>query len=881
MKKGGKIHGLLQLAFFLGGMTAGSASFALDSVPVIPSVPPGSYAEPQVISFSHPQGTRLSLFMDGKEITSADASVLLSVPENTEKDFTIKTELRSLLPGAPVLFSAEFVWRIDRKKPEKPVITARRLEGGSEFLFTLNEPGKIYYQIFHPEFASFSSGSVISGSTLFVPDGSYICAYGADLAGNTGPAVSPAVDVISSQGSPYQILNPVPGNWANYQVLLIKAMPEMQIYYSIDGSDPSISGIVYTGPVLIEQDGMVSLRVLVVDKGGNRYTSQVRYSVSPQGSPVISGLNTDSPVIETGEFAEIFIPENYTFSFGDAVPGSPGGRALLFTAVRGVRWFFPLTLSDGKSVWRWICASGISTEAGTGTDIAGNNEDSIQPVIYNWYFAGFDYNGPVYYALNDTDWQIYTNPFFLDRSKESELKWYSPVLNNAEVQTVRLPVKPGLTGVPPLLITADPVFLSIPNSPYTFYYTGGNSFYPSLPDPLSPQLASGILVEIPSGMSEDFFFRILAEYDGLVHGEINSRFIIDRKPPRTPSSGIDAGLTYSRSPVAFSPTGEDTIQLTIQPPLFVQEGKSFVLHGDISGPIEYKIELFGIDRVGNRSPVVSQKVTVDLNALYVDSSFSGRSNGTPLAPYTSLDDALNVIRGVDEWRIYITGETEMNRQHTIQNDIQIFGTDAVVKMGENASFTILASNISVSDCTFSQTAGSSSRSASMAYNNPAALFELQNSSLSMNNVQIERSGLPSASIIRSVSSVLVCSNTGISLSASEYGQLIDARYSGVTLNNCRLSITASDASALVLTGSETELKNTIFTVTPGSAGRAIESWNSQIDVRNVSFVRKTNRPIQRNRDTAFWFDSASTVVFGSNILVEGFEFFTPGKKYEP
>ena len=57
------------------------------------------------------------------------------------------------------------------------------------------------------------------------------------------------------------LLSPVEGEFANRQMLVIDNSSGGDFFYSIDGADPETFGFAYDGPVLIDLDGPVELKI--------------------------------------------------------------------------------------------------------------------------------------------------------------------------------------------------------------------------------------------------------------------------------------------------------------------------------------------------------------------------------------------------------------------------------------------------------------------------------------------------------------------------------------------------------------------------------------------------------------------------------------------
>lgn len=870
-------------------VAAQTGSFAVVPVPA-----PGNYPGPQLITLSKPGETRLTVILDGKRIEAPDSPILLAVNPGEERTFTMETELRSLSPDAPPIRKDRFVWRIDRRAPSAPVFRKKVLSGGVELEALINEAGSVRYSIYHPFYRAVSGGSLevrpggkVYSTPVFLPDGAVLCAYGSDLAGNRGTTVSVTTRYTADDGIPFSVVSPVPGNWANRQSLLIEASSGTSVRYSLDGDDPLAGGSDYRGPVFLDREGMVTLRLSAIGPDGRSWGRDVLYTVTPKPEPPLPFSVGGDGIVNAGDFAELQLPQGFTCTIGDPPSSGNGQTGILVSAIRGLRRFYPVTVTDGAAQWRWICASGTETgvsETETGGPAVTAGEPAV--AIHHWHFVSIDYPEPVYYSLDGSSWKRYVDPVLVNRLSPMSLSWYSPAWKNSEKQVVSLPPKPQIQGIEKGEITANPVYLSVPDSPFDFHYRAGSDFAPQ-PSIGDPTLDSGLLIEVPNGSAANFRLRFLAVHGGRVHGELDTEFTVDRKAPRTPSLGIPESLTYSRSPVRIVPSGEDMVQLSITPPLFLKDGPSWLLSGDETRPIEYTISSFGVDRAGNKSPVYERKLTVDLNALYVDGAGSGYSDpdGSVQRPFRDLDSALDVIRGNGTWRISLRGTVPLRRSHTIQARVRLTGSSAKVESSGDPVLTLYGGSLDITGCSFTRQAPAAKGLLPLDAVSPA-FFEVTNGDLIMRDCSIQASGQASSSLIRAVRSNVNCSGTKLSLSAGDYAILIDSRDSNLYLANSSLEISARNASGVSAASGRLTVRSSTVTVRADTAGRALESWGASVVLQD-NLLERTGRSgtavsgegnagitgvTSGNRDTAFWFDKKTDIVSDTGSKVKGFRY---------
>jgi hypothetical protein len=889
------------------------------SVP-LPSPAPGTYGAPVLVSFPCPAGKRIALSINGSPFEDLASPVLFAAEKGEEKEYRVEARLYSLAPGSIPESSQSFVWRIDRKSPLPPVLSASPREGGLAITATLTESGIVSFRMWHPFTKSSSQGSLSSGESLFLPDGATLVAFAEDEAGNRSDPVSPDPSLALASSVPFRVISPAPGSWANRQALVVEHSVGTEILYSVDGSDPALSGLAYDGPLLLDKSGLVTLRILAIDRNGKRFSSQCIYTVAEESIQPPAGFPEKTAMTGGNEFTEITIPDGFSWTFGDGIPSGSGGKTIAVSAVRGALRLYPIVLSDGSHRWRYIIENGAqpassapmaspaptaipatpesapidsrptlpapaSTQAPAIMPAAASTVNEATPPtnspvvrINDWYFVSFSYDSPLYWSLDGSSWHQYKAPVFVDRSRDAALFWYSSGWKNGEKQKITLPAKPVLLGIHAGDVTSSPVFLSAGKSPMKFRYTVGSAFYPKAPDESSAELGSGLLVEIPSGAEADFTVRVRAEYDGLVQGELVTNFAIDRKPPRNPATGLESRASWSRTPVQFSPRGEDSTEISITPPIFSRAGNDWVLDGVFGKAVDYTVTVFSVDRAGNRSDSATTRLTVELNTAYVgeaenasrDKATSG--DGSPSAPFTSLDDAL-ALAEQGSWRIIAHGSVPLARANRITGNVSIEGKGASVNASEAASISVEGGFLTITSIGLRKAGGAEEAGPVVMTGLPVAFLTVMNGSLRLRDMDVVMTAKGNACLLRATASRIDCVSSRFRLDAGDYAQLFDIADSSIGIDSSSLACSARNASTLVLTGTRAEIKASTLSVIPQGAARAIEAWASNLTLADVTLERKnpaTGTDAEKNRDTAFWLDAKSRVLAETGVVSRGF-----------
>jgi len=857
-----------------------SPLYAQSRAAVKPNPLPGPYPNPVIVSFSCPAGYRLQIGVDGNAFSDYASPILLSASEGEERVFSIETALYPLQPGLPALKIEKFVWIVDRKSPAPPSLNITASGDGYMVSCARSAEDSIRYRMWHPRSSASADGTLAPGGSVFLPEGAAFCATAVDRAGNRSETVSADLSRVGAITVPFRVVSPAPGTWANRQSLIIDCAPETLIRYSLDGSDPRTSPLVYDGPILLDREGQTVVKLVATDASGKDCTAEVMYTVSRDGAQGPGGFPADSAIIGGGDFTELVIPEGYTWAFGDSFPSTAGGKTIPISSARGILCRYPLIVSDGNRFWRYICESGSRSSdpvvQPSSSDLKSVGDVGPRLRVHDWYFVSFDWKAPVYYSLDGVSWIAYREPIFVDRSRDATLRWYSAEWKKGEVQIASLLAKPEISGVALRAVTDDPVFLSVPGSSMTFKYSGGTSFYPARPGADSTVLASGLLFEVPAGAEGSFKVRFLAESGGIEQGELYTEFTIDRKSPRVPLTGLETVPVWSRAPVSFTPSGDDTLHVEIAPPIFSQKGNVWTLEGDPARPVDYIVSVFAQDLAGNRSEERQSRVTVDLNAIYVGTpaasdvtGVSGFPEGSPQVPFSSLDRALDAIGESGAWRVILQGGIQLEKSHTLCADVDIRGEGATILAGKDAAINVTGGSLSLSNISLTQDFDLRAEDRILVPSGcPASLFSIVNARFSANGLEVERSGGDTSCLLRASHARISFANSRLSLGSRDYAILLDVSDSDLTIEQSSLFASARTASVLGLTGSSANIESSSLLVAPSVAARAIESWGSKLSLSDILLERKTD--VAQNRDTAFWLDAKSRIVSESGLTVRGF-----------
>ena len=160
--------------------------------------------------------------------------------------------------------------------------------------------------------------------------------------------------VYSDEG--FVIVSPVEGTWANKQSLVLEVPEAYEVFYSFSGSHPMESGFAYDGPVMIEAEGAVSLKIALVFSDGNAAIYTVDYTVERGESDFDNpfSLNFRQPVVTYATGESISIPAGFSYRLGNSNNFLPGDKILALQGGTFPHRYLPCEVVDGKSAWRFV-----------------------------------------------------------------------------------------------------------------------------------------------------------------------------------------------------------------------------------------------------------------------------------------------------------------------------------------------------------------------------------------------------------------------------------------------------------------------------------------------------------------------------------------------
>jgi hypothetical protein len=243
-----------------------------------------------------------------------------------------------------------------------PVLT---ITAGGNFTTTqsvtmsTNETATIYYTV---DGSTPTTASTVYSSALSLSATTTVKAFAKDTAGNSSTVQTVTYTKSASDTTaPIVTASPAGGTYTTVQNVTLSANETATIYYTLDGTDPTVYSSVYSSPLSINETK--SLKYFAKDTAGNSSTVQTQsYTINLADTtapvltitPAATFTNTQTVTMTTNETATIY------YTLDDSDPKVSGTKST-YTA--------PLTLTETDTVKAYA------------KDTA-NNESTVQTVTY-------------------------------------------------------------------------------------------------------------------------------------------------------------------------------------------------------------------------------------------------------------------------------------------------------------------------------------------------------------------------------------------------------------------------------------------------------------------------------------------------------------------
>lgn len=677
-----------------------------------------------------------------------------------------------------------------------------------------------------------------------------------------------------------KVINPVPGKWANKQMLVLEIPAGGAAYYSVNGSDPENSGFAYDGPVVIDLEDDVKLRIAFVDRKGKVTSKTVEYTVIESQLPKDSAAQDfiDATGI-TGYIHytcgdTLYIPDTLKYSLGQPPEIFEDGREIRISEESVIPRNLPLTVTDGNYKWRFIIS--INTVM---TGLYGRKDVPFE--IEDWETIHFS-NRRYIYKIDDGWWQLPKAPVKIDRSENHMIYWQSVEYNpENQIKYYVLPPKAQL-----IASTDEEGVVTIKYSGedgYQFGIYDNNGEVNDLFEQLKIDTFHGDKFKgtLEAGMFFDSVFQ------GLVYVDYNINKRLPSDPVIKPS--VEGAYVRQDVEVEVSNLEEDLpIYVCVAGPVPLDKELD-TAEGDIPGldsndyelwnnskivlktsndnAVAYRVRAYSVDENGNRSQTVSYSVILDTCNFYCDSSYKPGEgvvcDGSRNRPFISFEQIVPLINGNRFVHIRASGNLVVPDQKIVlTSNCQIDGGNACkFVFNPNTRIILRNSSLAMSNCVIAL------EDKVRNLDSGAGLFTLERGVLDFENVELSAQFGKNGTVIYADGSVCNIRKSGISSTADGYTSLIASNESKIFIKDSRFSTFAGTSVNFSAQGGTFELKNSLCNV-GGIMGRVGELFSTHSTIVENIFTSDLKK--SQNNNKPIYMDSTNTSIAFDKNKIEGF-----------
>lgn len=704
------------------------------------------------------------------------------------------------------------------------------------------------------------------------------------------------------------VISPVPGNWENTQPLIVDTPDTCEVYYSLSGTDPLISGFAYDGPILLDGTGPQKLTLVSVSDKGISDTVTINFSSNNRPTPSYIPQTSRDVYIRMSENTRISLPDSVSWAAGiSADQANPGASAFLTGGEISLNGrcdmprILPLIINTSQGFYRYLIRVGADASSlpAPVPEISGIE-------FSQWNYIRFNRGQTTLYSIDGSPWQQTSKPVYIDRTEEHTVSWKAlkPVSRSeladgyetdSDTKTMVIPAKPSFN-LPEKSWTGKAVMLSFPSDDYLLSYEDdhGHVHY---------QTSWGMATIQGDSTGVNGNFNIW--YKGIKQGAVNVSFLINRRIPDSPVITSDAQNAFSRSDVTVTFKSANTVYYKVEIPSNSPYGFDFATD-NLSGtsydaaPVNtddylrltegrltlavnpdsallYVVSAFSEDLAGNRSDIAQYSVIVDGVNLYVADESATDTQYMRTAPYGSMN---NPCKSLEEAvtaaekdkimnpRIFVYGTHTLEKPLYIRQNMRFQGKqDARIICRENCQLNIVSGSSSFSGITIEkkQNAQPGNKSASDSTDGRKYLISVSNASLSLYDCELYTDFMTDGIVLEAENSAVNIKKCGMTSRAATYTALVSSHNSKIFMYNVRGIANAPTAVGISAESGMSFLADSAMSVI-GSLGRIAEYVNVSWVLEACSLQGTNAIPVE----SAIWTDMASVLLSDKANTCSGF-----------
>ena len=684
------------------------------------------------------------------------------------------------------------------------------------------------------------------------------------------------------------VLSPVEGKWSNYQSIVIDVPEGATAFYSFTGDNPLYSGFAYESPVLLELEGDINLKVVILNKDDSVMEESVNFSVNKKTLNLPFVTEFQNQAFVTLSENNISIPAYMRFAFGDENSYFLKGKTLTIDTKNSLEQILPLQIKDENNLYRFMVKipANISAEENHFVQTDDNSDFSeydytvrriekklsqcpFQIEFVDWTKMKISSDENIYVCLDDDVWQ--TGNFELDISRDivHTLSWIDTTSMNPEefipeefkVYYTTIPVMPTLKLLQDKSKVVE-VSLSDKNFEFeivqnqkgvtsNFYGVRNKKYY------------------IDTVYGNDLISKIETKvfYDEFYQGSLVTDFSIDRLPPKSPEVILSDDRFFVRNPIEIKFNSDEKIYYVLKSKEISSkelknleleltknfafdsssaielENDSLVLFEDNPNAVFYNLAYFTKDNSGNVSEISYYQVLIDSYNYYVEAS-SKNSNyvqdGSAARPFSSFEQVLSFLEKDKFVKIHVEGNFVNMPQMNFTSPCEIISSKGARFTFAKDSFILVENtNLKISNCVLEQNFVNNDLFSQQN------LFKLDNATLTLDNCETVSLFNKNGSVIFANNSNINILNSGLTIQSKVYSSVFNLLNSDLNCEQSRISAVADSVIALTMNAGKLKLDNCQIQVN-GKTSKFYELFGVEYSVlKNKFYCKDKNKEMEK------------------------------------
>lgn len=687
----------------------------------------------------------------------------------------------------------------------------------------------------------------------------------------------------SSFAEKNHIISPVSGTWSNYQTILLDVPEGASAFYSFTGDNPLYSGFAYENPVLLELEGNINLKVVIVNTDNSVIEESVDFSVKNTPIDLQFYIENKNQALIPVKEKNVSIPSYMKYSISDSTEPYLKGRTLTINSENSLEQVLPLVIKNQNDMYRFMLhiMPSVSkddsqynfTNNTLSNDVTFEDDYTVRRIekklsqvpftleFTDWTKLKISANENIYISIDDDIWQTGTFVLDMNRSEEHTLSWIDLSGLNPE-EFIPEQFKVCYTVIPkmPNLVVVQEktkvVNISLDDKFYTMKILQDYNFSSSVND----YKKNYCLIDTILGnyLEKNICFDVF--YDNVYQGKLFTEVLIDKESPKIPDIEISNKNFFVREPVSIKFKTDEKVFYVLKSKLLsnlnlknleLEVNKNFdidlnsaieltndtlYLAEDKNNAIFYNLAYFSKDDFGNVSDIEYYQILIDSYNYYIESSSKNTNyiqDGSAARPFSDISQILPYLNKNEFIKIHIEGTFENIPSMVITSPCEFISVNgARLSFAKDSFFDVQSSSLKIYNCIFEQDFTKNKNSFSQQN-----LFKLNNSSLIIDNCEFVSLYENNGSVIFADNSDVTILNSGITIQSNIFASVFNLLNSNLTCKQSRISAVSDSSIALTMNLGKLVFENSQFYI-DGKTTKFYELFGVEYNINNNKFLYK-------------------------------------------